>query len=297
MTPQIVLRRIPTRTYYTGQDVLSVRLTKAQEKELFLALKASPDDPKVVEKIVVSFMAFSLRQARKDMGMRSSEARQKVGLSEDDAISAANLGLMEAIRRFDPTRDIRFTTYAGWWIKKYLAEARYSAHAIKVSSSDRKLYSVFAKMARAGLRVEEMAETTGHAVAEVTRILAISSGRQDSFDQWSERIDQKAQWGDTGNFEGGLNNSGSEGRVFSDQIQDNGVIDGDTPEELEKKELLEKLESAKLKLGKDEMSLVYDHFSRGHSISQLARSRDKSCHEIKQKLSTILRTLKICLQH
>ena len=37
-----------------------------------------------------------------------------------DYIQEGNIGLMEALKRFDPYRNIRFSTYARWWIKAYI---------------------------------------------------------------------------------------------------------------------------------------------------------------------------------
>ena len=39
------------------------------------------------------------------------------GLPNSDVISEGNIGLMQAIERFDPEKGIRFATYAAWWIR------------------------------------------------------------------------------------------------------------------------------------------------------------------------------------
>jgi RNA polymerase sigma-32 factor len=42
---------------------------------------------------------------------------RKYGLPTSDLISEGNIGLMQAINRFDPDKGVRFSTYAVWWIK------------------------------------------------------------------------------------------------------------------------------------------------------------------------------------
>lgn len=46
-----------------------------------------------------------------------------LGLPLIDLVQEGNIGLMEAVERYDPERGFRFATYAGWWIKQAIRRA------------------------------------------------------------------------------------------------------------------------------------------------------------------------------
>src|SRR4051812_1158371 len=65
------------------------------------------------------------------------------GLPIADIISEGNVGLMQAVRRFDPERGIRLSTYAMWWIKATIQEyvlRSWSLVKITANSAQKKLF-------------------------------------------------------------------------------------------------------------------------------------------------------------
>ena len=65
------------------------------------------------------------------------------GLPIADIVSEGNIGLMQAVRRFDPERGIRLATYAMWWIKATIQEyvlRSWSLVKISANSAQKKLF-------------------------------------------------------------------------------------------------------------------------------------------------------------
>jgi RNA polymerase sigma-32 factor len=65
------------------------------------------------------------------------------GLPIADIVSEGNVGLMQAVRRFDPNRGIRLCTYAMWWIKATIQEyvlRSWSMVKISANSAQKKLF-------------------------------------------------------------------------------------------------------------------------------------------------------------
>lgn len=65
------------------------------------------------------------------------------GLPIADVVSEGNIGLMQAVRRFDPERGIRLCTYAMWWIKATIQEyvlRSWSLVKISANAAQKKLF-------------------------------------------------------------------------------------------------------------------------------------------------------------
>ncbi|MGY4314970.1 RNA polymerase sigma factor RpoH [Bradyrhizobium sp. JR3.5] len=89
------------------------------------------------------------------------------GLPISEIVSEGNIGLMQAVRRFDPDRGVRLSTYAMWWIKATIQEhivRSWSLVKIAASASQKKLFfklrrakSAIAALQDGDLRPEQVA--------------------------------------------------------------------------------------------------------------------------------------------
>jgi len=86
----------------------------SRQREIDLFLRVRQGDEQARQELVVANLRFVVSVAR---GYRD------YGMSLIDLISEGNLGLMEAIRRFDETRGVKFITYAVWWIRQAILKA------------------------------------------------------------------------------------------------------------------------------------------------------------------------------
>ncbi|HXV75946.1 MAG TPA: RNA polymerase sigma factor RpoD/SigA [Candidatus Polarisedimenticolaceae bacterium] len=87
------------------------RLSREQERRLALEIRAGRHD--AINRLVEGNLSFVIKVA--------GDYRW-LGVPLEDLINAGNLGLIEAARRFDAERRVRFTTYAAFWIRKAILE-------------------------------------------------------------------------------------------------------------------------------------------------------------------------------
>lgn len=95
--------------YYFHQLRNYKALSKEEEREL--GFKIQKGDEKALKTLVEHNLRFVVNVAK---GYRGR------GVSFADIISEGNLGLIHAAKKFDPTKDIKFISYAIWWIRCYI---------------------------------------------------------------------------------------------------------------------------------------------------------------------------------
>lgn len=82
--------------------------TPEEERELGRRIRASGDE-EAIRRLVEGNLRFVVSYAKR---------YRALGVPFLDLIHEGNLGLIEAARRFDPDRNVKFITYAVWWVRQ-----------------------------------------------------------------------------------------------------------------------------------------------------------------------------------
>ena len=147
------------------------QLTPEEEKELGARIQDGDQD--ALQRMVEANLRFVVHYAKRYRG---------IGLAYMDLIHEGNLGLMEAAKRFDPGRNVKFISYAVWWVRQAILHAL-SEHA-RVFRMPQKLSGQVSKLRsqREQLKLElertptrdELAERTDHTPAQIEALLMAS---------------------------------------------------------------------------------------------------------------------------
>ncbi len=113
----------------------------APEEEFMLAKRYSEHgDSKAAERMITSHLRLVAKIA---MGYRG------YGLPIGEVISEGNVGLMQAVKRFEPDKGFRLATYAMWWIRASIQEyvlRSWSLVKMGTTASQKKLFFNLRKM-------------------------------------------------------------------------------------------------------------------------------------------------------
>lgn len=156
-------------------------LTREQEQELTQKYKATRD-PAIAQVLVTSNLRFVVKIAAE---------YTKFGAKLIDLIQEGNVGLMHAVKEFNPDKGVRLITYAVWWIRGFIQEflmRQYSMVRIGTTQNQRKLFYQLQKQSeeleRLGFKdaVAQISGRLGVSEEEVIDMKQRLSGRDVSLD-------------------------------------------------------------------------------------------------------------------
>jgi RNA polymerase sigma-32 factor len=137
-------------------------LTADEEFRLAVRLKKF-NDMEAAEKLVVSNLRFVVKIAHE---------YRNYGIKLADLVQEGNIGLMHAVKKFDPYKGYRLISYAVWWIRAYIQNyiiKSWSLVKIGTTQAQRKL---FFKLSQARRKLESLSEKRPE-FAEIAKTLGV----------------------------------------------------------------------------------------------------------------------------
>lgn len=104
-------------------------------------------DPEATRQLIGSHLRLVAKIARGYLGY---------GQPLGDLVAEGNLGLMQALKRFDPERGVRFSTYAMWWIRATIGDyVMRSSSLVRIGTTPAQK-KLFFKLRRAQAEIDEI---------------------------------------------------------------------------------------------------------------------------------------------
>ncbi|MGY9034748.1 MAG: RNA polymerase sigma factor RpoH [Rhodobacterales bacterium] len=116
------------------QQVRKFPMLEPEEEYMLAKRWVDHEDTDAAHRLVTSHLRLAAKIA---MGYRG------YGLPQSEVISEANVGLMQAVKKFDPNKGFRLATYAMWWIRASIQEyvlRSWSLVKLGTTSAQKKLF-------------------------------------------------------------------------------------------------------------------------------------------------------------
>ena len=149
------------------QEIRKFPLLEPEEEYMLAKRWVDHQDSAAAYKMVTSHLRLAAKIA---MGYRG------YGLPQAEVISEANVGLMQAVKRFDPEKGFRLATYAMWWIRASIQEyilRSWSLVKLGTTSAQKKLFFNLRK-AKAKVGALEEGDLRPENVARIATDLNVS---------------------------------------------------------------------------------------------------------------------------
>lgn len=158
------------------QEIRKFPLLEPEEEYMLAKRWVEEQDTEAAHKMVTSHLRLAAKIA---MGYRG------YGLPQAEVISEANVGLMQAVKRFDPERGFRLATYAMWWIRASIQEyilRSWSLVKLGTTSAQKKLFFNLRK-AKAKIGALEEGDMRPDVVKKIATDLGVTEAEVISMNQ------------------------------------------------------------------------------------------------------------------
>lgn len=135
----------PSESTYIRSSMKQALLEREEELELARKWRDHGDE-RALHQLVNAYARLVIAMASKF---------RHYGLSAADLIQEGNVGLMLAAQRFDPSREVRFSTYATWWVKAQMQDYVLRNWSIVRTGTTSAQKSLFFNLRRLRARIEE----------------------------------------------------------------------------------------------------------------------------------------------
>ncbi|WP_122072749.1 RNA polymerase sigma factor RpoH [Pseudophaeobacter sp. EL27] len=149
------------------QEIRKFPLLEPEEEYMLAKAWVEKEDSGAAHRMVTSHLRLAAKIA---MGYRG------YGLPQAEVISEANVGLMQAVKRFDPEKGFRLATYAMWWIRASIQEyvlRSWSMVKLGTTSAQKKLFFNLRK-AKARIGALEEGDLRPENVARIAHDLGVT---------------------------------------------------------------------------------------------------------------------------
>jgi RNA polymerase sigma-32 factor len=144
--------------------------TLSREEEHELAVRVRAGDGSAVDQLVQANLRFVVAIALQ---------YRRYGIPVGDLLAEGNLGLMMAVRKFDPDRGTRFVTYAGYWIRAYVLDLVVRSTTMVGAGSGPLRSKLFFRLRRERAKIANLTDDPRERIAQLAARFDVSENKME----------------------------------------------------------------------------------------------------------------------